>query len=188
MTGRSGSLRLAIFGLLLARAPRGVQRVVAYMAVGALLTMARRDPGSLEAWGCPSSAPSRAANALSVPYEEGIAGMLTIIKASLSGVHSLPWLCARLGLLNVKMLDQADYRRRRHQPRTPTLAKIRPGRPAPAMGLGTRTPGRNASGPVPNSNMTELIIGLGAPKSAILNVPKFCIYGSKLSNPPVWPL
>ena len=30
-------------------------------------------------------------------------------------------------------------RRRRHQPRRPPLAKIRPGRPAPAMGPGTPT-------------------------------------------------
>ena len=32
---------------------------------------------------------------------------------------------------------QAIFRRRRHQPRRPPLAKIRPGRPAPAMGPGT---------------------------------------------------
>ena len=32
---------------------------------------------------------------------------------------------------------QAVFRRRRHQPRRPPLAKIRPGRPAPAMGPGT---------------------------------------------------
>jgi hypothetical protein len=36
--------------------------------------------------------------------------------------------------------DQADCRRRRHQPRRPPLAKIRPGRPAPAMGPGTSWP------------------------------------------------
>src|SRR5262245_33700855 len=85
---------------------------------------------------------------------------------------------------------QAIFFRRRHQPRRPPLAKIRPGSPAPAMGPGTARPGtaRNASGPVPNSNLTELIIGLSAPVSAMLNVPEFCIYGSKLSNPPVWPL
>src|SRR5215475_7309006 len=35
---------------------------------------------------------------------------------------------------------QAIFRRRRHQPRKPPLAKIRPGSPAPAMGLGTATP------------------------------------------------
>ena len=40
----------------------------------------------LWAWGVPSSAPScLAAKALSGAYEEGIAGMLTIIKASLLG-------------------------------------------------------------------------------------------------------
>src|SRR5256885_17024285 len=32
---------------------------------------------------------------------------------------------------------QAAFVRRRHQPRRPPLAKIRPGRPAPAMGAGT---------------------------------------------------
>jgi hypothetical protein len=31
---------------------------------------------------------------------------------------------------------QAVFCRRRHQPRRPPLAKIRPGRPAPAMGPG----------------------------------------------------
>jgi hypothetical protein len=32
---------------------------------------------------------------------------------------------------------QAIFFRRRHQPRRPPLAKIRPGSPAPAMGTGT---------------------------------------------------
>jgi uncharacterized Zn finger protein (UPF0148 family) len=32
---------------------------------------------------------------------------------------------------------QAIFRRRRHQPSNPPLAKIRPGSPAPAMGPGT---------------------------------------------------
>jgi hypothetical protein len=32
---------------------------------------------------------------------------------------------------------QATFFRRRHQPRTPPLAKIRPGSPAPATGPGT---------------------------------------------------
>src|SRR5262245_16108375 len=32
---------------------------------------------------------------------------------------------------------QAIFRRRRHQPRRPPLAKIRPGRPAPITGPGT---------------------------------------------------
>jgi hypothetical protein len=34
---------------------------------------------------------------------------------------------------------QAIFFRRRHQPRRPPPAKIRPGRPAPAMGPGTAT-------------------------------------------------
>src|SRR6476646_780380 len=34
---------------------------------------------------------------------------------------------------------QAIFRRRRHQPRRPPLAKIKPGKPAPAMGPGTAT-------------------------------------------------
>src|ERR1700741_4333773 len=33
--------------------------------------------------------------------------------------------------------DLGLHARRRHQPRRPALAKIRPGRPAPAMGAGT---------------------------------------------------
>jgi hypothetical protein len=37
---------------------------------------------------------------------------------------------------------QAIFRRRRHQPRRPTLAKIRPGSPAPVMGPGTLKPTR----------------------------------------------
>ena len=32
--------------------------------------------------------------------------------------------------------DQAAFCRRRHQPSRPTLARIRPGKPAPAMGPG----------------------------------------------------
>jgi hypothetical protein len=40
MTARSNILRLAIFALLLSRAPRSVQRVVAYMALGAVITIA----------------------------------------------------------------------------------------------------------------------------------------------------
>jgi hypothetical protein len=36
---------------------------------------------------------------------------------------------------------QAVFFRRRHQPRRPPLAKIRPGRPAPAMGPGTEAKG-----------------------------------------------
>ena len=35
---------------------------------------------------------------------------------------------------------QAVFCRRRHQPRRPPLAKIRPGSPAPTMGAGTLTP------------------------------------------------
>jgi hypothetical protein len=40
MNARSRTLRLAIFGLLLARAPRWAQRVLAFMALGALLAVA----------------------------------------------------------------------------------------------------------------------------------------------------
>src|SRR5262245_20150033 len=53
---------------------------------------------------------------------------------------------------------QAIFCRRRHQPRRPTPAKIKPGRPAPAMGPGTtagvlnRTLSRPSdSGPLMNS-------------------------------------
>jgi hypothetical protein len=41
---------------------------------------------------------------------------------------------------------QAILRRRRHQPRRPPLAKIRPGSPAPAMGPGTGTGTASSSG------------------------------------------
>jgi len=40
---------------------------------------------------------------------------------------------------------QAIFRRRRHQPRRPPPAKIRPGRPAPAMGPGTAAVDRVAT-------------------------------------------
>jgi hypothetical protein len=69
-------------------------------------------------------------------------------------------LAIRAGVTGVKR-DSAIFFRRRHQPTRPPPAKIRPGRPAPAMGAGTA---RNASGPVQNSNLTELIIGLSAPE------------------------
>jgi hypothetical protein len=42
-----------------------------------------------------------------------------------------------LATLRVAPDVQAIFFRRRHQPRSPPLAKIRPGRPAPAMGAGT---------------------------------------------------
>src|SRR5262249_24277630 len=42
---------------------------------------------------------------------------------------------------SAKRKAQAIFRRRRHQPRRPPLAKIRPGSPAPAMGAGTPTDG-----------------------------------------------
>ena len=42
------------------------------------------------------------------------------------------------GITSISGRDvQAIFRRRRHQPRRPPLAKIRPGSPAPAMGPGT---------------------------------------------------
>jgi hypothetical protein len=40
-------------------------------------------------------------------------------------------------LTNTPIKHQAIFCRRRHQPRRPPLAKIRPGRPAPAVGPGT---------------------------------------------------
>src|SRR5262249_38044521 len=39
--------------------------------------------------------------------------------------------------VRIALDDQAFFRRRRHQPRRPPQAKIRPGSPAPAMGPGT---------------------------------------------------
>ena len=56
------------------------------------------------------------------------------------------------GFFRRALRDQAAvsaFRFRRHQPRRPALAKIRPGRPAPAMGPGTATPtGVKLTGPV----------------------------------------
>jgi hypothetical protein len=53
---------------------------------------------------------------------------------------------------------QAIFRRRRHQPRRPQPAKIRPGSPAPAMGAGTLTPSSEKAalnvGPVAGSGPT----------------------------------
>jgi hypothetical protein len=40
MSTRSNVLRLAVFGLLITRAPRSVRRVVAFMALGALIAVA----------------------------------------------------------------------------------------------------------------------------------------------------
>ena len=40
----------------------------------------------------------------------------------------------------------------------PKQAAIRPGSPAPAMGLGTRTPGINVLGPVPKENVASVIV------------------------------
>ena len=40
MSTRSNVLRLAVFGLLIARAPRSVQRVVGFMLLGVLIAVA----------------------------------------------------------------------------------------------------------------------------------------------------
>src|SRR5262249_6493797 len=42
-------------------------------------------------------------------------------------------------------VQATTFRRRRHQPRRPPLAKIRPGRPAPAIGPGTGAAGVDTS-------------------------------------------
>jgi hypothetical protein len=47
--------------------------------------------------------------------------------------------CRKKEVYGLRANIQAIFRRRRHQPRRPPLAKIRPGRPAPAMGPGTLT-------------------------------------------------
>ena len=47
---------------------------------------------------------------------------------------------------------QALFCRRRHQPRRPPLAKIRPGRPAPAMGPGTADAGVIVKTPSPEQS------------------------------------
>src|SRR5262249_59386883 len=53
--------------------------------------------------------------------------------------HQQSWCCNRRTALAGEMV-QAIFRRR-HQPRTPPLAKIRPGSPAPATGPGVGTGG-----------------------------------------------
>jgi hypothetical protein len=59
---------------------------------------------------------------------------------------------------------QAVFCRRRHQPRRPPLAKIRPGSPAPTIGPGTGTPGMKVSGPVPKENVAlEIVVALVTP-------------------------
>src|SRR5262249_57358204 len=47
-----------------------------------------------------------------------------------------------------RLSRQAIFRRRRHQPRRPPPAKIRPGSPAPAMGPGTAAGGSGTLLPV----------------------------------------
>jgi len=42
------------------------------------------------------------------------------------------------------VITQAIFFRRRHQPRRPPLAKIKPGRPVPTMGAGTAAGATNA--------------------------------------------
>jgi hypothetical protein len=65
--------------------------------------------------------------------------------------------------------DQAIFCRRRHQPRRPPLAKIRPGRPAPAMGPGTGDKGRDKT-PVP-SKSTEVVVQTSCSGSSMQSLP-----------------
>ena len=48
-------------------------------------------------------------------------------------------ICRKRMMCELTPEAQAIFFRRRHQPRRPPLAKIRPGRPAPTMGPGTPT-------------------------------------------------
>ena len=56
------------------------------------------------------------------------------------------------------LLRNSVFCRRRHQPRRPVPARIRPGSPAPTMGPGTRTPEMEVSGPVPKKNVALVIV------------------------------
>ena len=77
----------------------------------------------------------------------------------LTGLNGAPFRSVKLGAAllwrtrkvppgdvpNGSRLAQAVFRRRRHQPRRPPPAKIKPGNPAPTMGPGTGTPGMKES-------------------------------------------
>src|SRR5262249_44338289 len=52
--------------------------------------------------------------------------------------------------VQITLDSQANFCRRRHQPRRPPPAKMRPGRPAPAMGPGTTAKNPRIS-PPPNT-------------------------------------
>src|SRR5262249_58418684 len=55
---------------------------------------------------------------------------------------------------------QAVFRRRRHQPRRPPHAKIRPGRPAPTIGPGTATDVLSVANPFATNargSLTQLV-------------------------------
>ena len=57
---------------------------------------------------------------------------------------------------------QAIFRRRRHQPKRPTLAMIRPGSPAPAMGPGARCLGKSVL-TVEGQHACRLVVGCTQP-------------------------
>jgi hypothetical protein len=68
--------------------------------------------------------------------------------------------------LRSSAVSRAHDRRRRHQPSRPPLAKIRPGRPAPAMGPGTATGVTEVVKEFPGSPVSVLIPTLRPKASA----------------------
>jgi hypothetical protein len=111
--------------------------------------------------------------------------------------HSTNWVChgflpERQARTARKAEDEGYARcRRRHQPRRPSLAKIRPGRPAPAMGPGTAASPPNricatSANPTVPVNATREI----SSPPAVVSVKKFCplpLRGSKkLNKVPDW--
>jgi hypothetical protein len=75
---------------------------------------------------------------------------------------------------------QAIFRRRRHQPRRPPQAKIRPGSPAPAMGPGTST----SDWTLTAKSEVSSTPGIMTEKPAGVRRCKFPVSGTNGPNPP----
>jgi hypothetical protein len=108
--------------LLLPTSPSGRYRLVAQTTSGDLFISAKDlfvEANSRQGW--PRQVQPHLNEASRLPTDAG----LSLLSSSR----------AEAGHTSIR--DQAIFCRRRHQPRRPPLAKIRPGRPAPAMGPGT---------------------------------------------------
>ena len=79
-----------------------------------------------------------------------------------------------------ELKTQAIFCRRRHQPRRPPLAKMRPGSPAPTMGPGTETPGMEVSGLVPKKNVAAVtVVASVTPEKAVEEATPKIVQGLK---------